>query len=115
MGDAKRDNNYITTLLAVSNSDGTTPVTLYADPVTHRLLVSAIGTSTDVRNEVPTGTVNGSNKDFVLANTPTAGSLQVYVNGQRFTVTEDFTLSGATITFVTAPPTTSKILCDYLY
>jgi len=39
MAEAKRDNNYITTLLAVSNADGTTPVTLYADPVTHRLLV----------------------------------------------------------------------------
>lgn len=41
MADAKRDNNYVTTLIAVSNVDGTTPVTLYADPITHRLLVSA--------------------------------------------------------------------------
>lgn len=41
MAEAKRDGNYVTTLLAVSNADGTTPVTLYADPTTHRLLVSA--------------------------------------------------------------------------
>ena len=41
MGDAKRDNNYVTTMIAVSNVDGVTPVVLYADPVTHRLLVSA--------------------------------------------------------------------------
>ena len=45
MGNAKRDNNYIPTLIGVSNADGTTPVTLYVDPTTHRLLVSAAGTS----------------------------------------------------------------------
>lgn len=43
MADAKRDGNYITTLLAVSNADGITPVVLYADPTTHRLLVSLSG------------------------------------------------------------------------
>lgn len=37
--DAKRDQNRIPTLLAVSNVDGLTPVRLWADPVTHRLLV----------------------------------------------------------------------------
>lgn len=42
MADAKRDSNYVPTLIAVSNVDGITPVTLYADPVTHRLLVSAV-------------------------------------------------------------------------
>jgi len=40
MAEAKRDSNFIPTLLAVSNADGSTPVTLYADPTTHRLLVS---------------------------------------------------------------------------
>ncbi len=41
MSEAKRDQNMIVTLLGVSNADGTTPVVLWADPVTHRLLVSA--------------------------------------------------------------------------
>ena len=36
---APRDENRITTLLGTSNADGITPVVLYADPVTHRLLV----------------------------------------------------------------------------
>lgn len=40
MAQAKRDQNYVPTLLAVSNADGVTPVVLYADPTTHRLLVS---------------------------------------------------------------------------
>lgn len=37
--EAKRDKNRIATLLGVSNVDGETPITLWADPVTHRLLV----------------------------------------------------------------------------
>lgn len=41
MGKAERDANYVPTLIAVSNADGTTPITLYADPTTHRLLVSS--------------------------------------------------------------------------
>lgn len=43
MAQASRDENRVTTLLAVSNADGETPVTLYADPTTHRLLVSSGG------------------------------------------------------------------------
>lgn len=50
---ASRDENFVTTLLAVSNVDGSTPVKLYADPVTHRLLVSVIGTgATGINSQV---------------------------------------------------------------
>lgn len=48
MADAKRDENYIPTLLAVSSADGTTPVTLWADPTTHRLLVDIPSGAGDV-------------------------------------------------------------------
>jgi hypothetical protein len=66
-------------------------------------------------DEIPTGDINGVNTDFVLAHTPTAGTLKVYVNGQRFTVDVDYTLAGNTIIFFTAPPTGSGIICDYRY
>jgi len=36
---AARDQNRVTTIMAVSSVDGVTPVLLWADPVTHRLLV----------------------------------------------------------------------------
>jgi len=52
MADAKRDNNSVPTLIAVSNADGTTPVTLYADPTTHRLLVSATAGTLDSLSDV---------------------------------------------------------------
>ena len=41
MADAKRDSNSVSTLLGVSSADGVTPVLLYADPTTHRLLTDA--------------------------------------------------------------------------
>jgi hypothetical protein len=47
MADAKRDNNYITTLLGVSNVDGITPVVIYVDPVTHRILISTSESGSD--------------------------------------------------------------------
>lgn len=43
MPNAERDENRVTTLIAVSSADGVTPVKLYADPVTHRLLVDVTG------------------------------------------------------------------------
>lgn len=47
MTDAQRDTNVVTTLLAVSSDDGKTPITLYADPVTHRLLVNMVNQVTN--------------------------------------------------------------------
>lgn len=41
MADASRDNNNVPTLIAVSSADGVTPVRVYADPTTHRLLTSS--------------------------------------------------------------------------
>lgn len=41
MSQAERDENFVPTLLGVSNTDGATPVAVYADPTTHRLLVDA--------------------------------------------------------------------------
>jgi len=68
-----------------------------------------------IDDETPSGTVNGSNKAFTVSKTPYTGSLKVFVNGQRMRVTEDYTLSGKTITFVTAPPTSSILLVDYRF
>ena len=43
MTNAGRDQNSVTTLLGLSSADGITPVTIWADPVTHRLLVQISG------------------------------------------------------------------------
>lgn len=70
-------------------------------------------------SEVPTGTVNGSNAAFTLANSPVTGSLKVYKNGirQQAGSGNDYTLSGTTITFQSGniPQTGDVLLCDYRY
>jgi len=66
--------------------------------------------------ETPTGTVDGANKDFVLANTPDpVTSLAVFVNTTRKTLTTDYTLSGTTITMVSAPRSGAILRVDYRY
>lgn len=67
-----------------------------------------------IDNETPSGTVNGVNTDFTLARTPNpTTSLKVYKDGQKMQLTGDYTLSGRTISFTSAPLTDSIILCDY--
>lgn len=92
---AQRDQNFVPTLLGISNVDGVTPVTIYADPITHRLLVdNANASNTQVYNEI----VAGSDTTWTLADTPIAGTVRVYVNGQRLTVGVDYTIAGSVIT-----------------
>ena len=45
MTNAYRDENYVPTLIASSSADGQTPVRVYADPTTHRLLVQTVASS----------------------------------------------------------------------
>lgn len=59
MADAKRDGNYVTTLLAVSSVDGVTPVTLYANPTTHRLLVDLAGGGSGTVQTISIASANG--------------------------------------------------------
>jgi hypothetical protein len=68
--------------------------------------------------EVPSGSINGSNVTFTLAHAPNpAGSLKLYLNGQRIKAGgTDYSLSGSTITMVTAPGTgESGLIADYRY
>lgn len=69
-------------------------------------------------NEVPTGSVNGSNTVFDLANAPSpSSSLHFYRNGVRLKATSDFTLSGNVITFANGevPQSGDTLLADYRY
>jgi hypothetical protein len=65
--------------------------------------------------ETPSGSVNGTNAAFTLANTPQSGTVRVYLNGMRQNagVGNDYTISSGTVTFLTAPSTGDVILVDY--
>lgn len=64
-------------------------------------------------DETPVGTVNGSNTTFTLSKTPIGGSLKLYVGGSRQRVTQDYTLSDRTITFIIPPVVGEILLADY--
>lgn len=62
----------------------------------------------DEVQEVPSGTINGSNVTFTLSATPVAGTVKLFKNGLLLLAGagNDYTISGATITMATAPPST---------
>lgn len=80
---------------------------------------SSIGTAINFADaETPTGSINGSNKTFTLANTPTTdASVKLYYNGLLLVegAANDYTISGATITMVYAPETGSSLIAYYRY
>lgn len=101
MAQAKRDENFVPTLLAVSSADGVTPVVVYADPDTHRLLVQATGGSF-VNTEVPTGVVGTGNVTFTFTIAP-----KVIVVDQGRVMMEDsgWSIAGLVVTLDVAPVT----------
>lgn len=68
-----------------------------------------------VTEEVPSGTINGVNDTFTLANTPIAGTVRVYLRGLRRKSGggNDYTISGTTITMITIPQTGDAFFVDY--
>lgn len=88
---------------------GTTAVTFSQD-VSNGLVAANF-----VDKEIPTGSINGSNTAFTLANTPVSGSEHVYLNGvlQESGAGNDYTISGNSITFTTAPLTGEKLRVSY--
>jgi hypothetical protein len=71
-----------------------------------------------VDGETPAGTLDGVNVTFTLAQMPSPyASLKLYRNGIRLKLGADYTLAGATITFVPAatPQAGDLLLADYRY
>lgn len=69
-----------------------------------------------VFSETPSGAINGSNTTYSLANTPQSGTVSLHLNGVRQNpgAGNDYTISGTTVTYVTAPNTGDVLLVDYL-
>lgn len=66
-------------------------------------------------DETPTGLVNGSNTVFTLAQTPLENeAVDVYLDGLKQIITTDYSVSGVTITFVTAPELGQTVRVDYI-
>lgn len=89
---------------------GTTAVTYVQDTA------GTLSPTNFVIEETPSGTINGSNTTFTLANTPTAGTVKLYLNGvrQKSGAGNDYTITTNTITMTTAPVSGDVLLVDYM-
>jgi hypothetical protein len=108
-GTTNADTRYYCT----SNSGGTlgsTAITYVQDTA------GAFGASNIVTEETPSGSVNGVNTTYTLANTPTTGTLRLHLNGLRLKsgAGNDYTISTNTITMTTAPVSGDVLIADYL-
>lgn len=96
-----------------SNSGGTLGSTavVYAQDTSGTLAVSNF-----VFEETPSGSINGSNVTFTVANTPTAGTFRLFLNGvrQKSGAGNDYTISTNTITMTTAPISGDVLIADYM-
>ena len=68
--------------------------------------------STNVYGEVPTGSINGINTAYTLANTPDTGTVRTYVAGVRAAISG---VAGAVVTLAVAPPILATVIMDYEY
>lgn len=97
-----RDQNRITIAGGASSADSTVVLPITIDSVTGRVKVDNSGAGTTIYSETPSGTIDGSNVTFTTAHTVTT----VYsfaINGMYIHPTTDYSVTGTTITFVTAP------------
>jgi hypothetical protein len=83
--------------LVLRDADGRAKV---ADPaVAADIATKGYVDAKEIRNETPTGTIDGTNREFTLAQTPMTGTVQVFVSGLMMLPGTHFTVSGTTLTF----------------
>ena len=76
---------------------------------------TAKGLALNFEQEIPSGTVNGSNTAFTLSQTPySAKAVILFVDAVPQVYTTNFTVSGTTITMVTAPAAGQTVYAWYL-
>lgn len=108
-------------LLVADSSGDLTPVTISGDATLSSAGVLTLGstvvkTTSFVFNETPSGVVDGVNTEFVLADEPVSGTVQVFYDGVKMDegVGNDYTISGDTITLEFAPLSGDKIRVNYI-
>ena len=99
--------------------DGDTPTPLFYQCTSHAYMghiVEAIGGKRRKLNNVTdkTNTGDGSTTAFTCLGGITVDDVLVVVNGLILTPTDDYTISGTTLTFVAAPAASAEIVFRYL-
>jgi len=96
--------------LAVNPGDG---IEVVSDQV--KVTSNVLQKPSIIVREVPSGTVNGSNCVFTLSQAPTSGKEMIFKRGMLMNAGSgnDYTISGNTITFTSAPKTGDVLLAVY--
>ena len=83
---------------------------LSVDAITNNIIES------DIALEDESANCNGANTTFTLSSTPITNSVQVFLNGllQQEGSGKDYTLTGTTVEFTTAPLTNDILLIHYI-
>lgn len=118
---APRDANRVPALLGTSNVDGSTPVVIYADPSTHRLLVSSTGGGSG-NLVVGTSTITGGtttrilyDNAGVLGEYPITGTGSVVMSNSPTLVTPTLGDASATTYTATGVISGSSATGDFIY
>lgn len=109
MADASRDENFVTTLIAVSSIDGKTPIPVYADPTTHRLLTDS-SLSGSLQTDIFTSTSNQTT--FIPSQVPVY-TIFLSVNGQIYTPSADYSLSAGNYVLTNPIPPGNSVVILY--
>jgi hypothetical protein len=107
--------------IIIGTSGGNNAVVLSGDVTMDDTGLVTINPATVVRvadvitRETPVGTVDGVNMVFTLANVPKVGTESVFYNGllQDVGGANDYTISGAVVTFTFAPEAGTKVRVSY--
>lgn len=113
---AKRDENRVTTILGTSSTDAITPIPVYADPTTHRLLVDIAASAAQIAAHFQVDQFTSTNNQTqFLASQTIVLSLLMVVNGQAQAPTFDYTIVGNTYTLGAGIPSGLQVLLIYIY
>jgi len=113
----------ITGILGSANGGTANGFTKFSGPASSEKTFTLPNSSTTILTsvkytvrETPSGTINGSNTAFTLANALIAGTEQLYLNGilQDSGSGNDYTISGQNITMLSAPVSGDKLRCTYI-
>jgi hypothetical protein len=107
---AKRDGNFVPTLLGTSYVDGVSTVPIYADPTTHRLFVESSGISSSFNTDVFTST-NG--QTVFTASQNVAYTIYLSINGSIQTPNVDYTVAGGVATLTNGIPSGNIVVWVY--